>query len=595
MKFKKVIAAVIVLAVLAGASVGGIYGYKSYQSKKLVVTVRPVSYINYGYWGDAETSYGMVTNDSLQEVYLEDSGKVEEIFVAEGDSVEKGDPLVRYDISEVQMQLKRKNLEMSNLNNTIAVANHDLEILKKTMPVDKKRPNINLSHWGIEDTENTEYTGEENVNLIPEKDEKDDRIYNYVTGESVPYNAATADGSEENPYIFYCNQGAYAYGSFYNSIRPKEGVPGKHAVFIVCKKDENGKMVMEQPPAQEPGTDVTPGTETPSGTETGSEPGTGTEPLTSAETPVLPAPETGTPVRDETVEKNYVHIDGNSLPTSYDDTGTWYIFSGEEADDAFQDLIDSILDAEEWEEPEGYTKEELAKAIENKEREIKKLDIERRKGELELESLQATASDGVVYAKISGVVKSVAEEDEKDVPLVVVTGDEGLYVSGTVSELQLDKVRPGTIVTANSWESGMTFEATVTEVSDYPTSGNSWGDGNPNVSYYRYTAHIEDSSALKNGESVDLSIQTNENTAENTSAIYIEKAYVRQEDGKSYVMIADENNLLKKQYVTTGKTIYGSAIEIKSGLTEEDRIAFPYGKEAVEGTPVTDEDNTYYY
>lgn len=139
----------------------------------------------------------------------------------------------------------------------------------------------------------------------------------------------------------------------------------------------------------------------------------------------------------------------------------------------------------------------------------------------------------------------------------------------------------------------MTFEATVTEVSDYPVSGNSWGDGNPNVSYYKYTAYIDDSSALKNGESVDLSIQSND--TENGSGIYIEKAYVRQEDGRSYVMMADENDCLKKQYVTTGKTVYGTSIEIKSGLTESDRIAFPYGKEAVEGTKVTDAEDTYYY
>ncbi len=40
----------------------------------------------------------------------------------------------------------------------------------------------------------------------------------------------------------------------------------------------------------------------------------------------------------------------------------------------------------------------------------------------------------------------------------------------------------------------MTFDATITEISDYPVSGNSWGEGNPNVSYYEYTAYIEDSS-----------------------------------------------------------------------------------------------------
>jgi HlyD family secretion protein len=58
-------------------------------------------------------------------------------------------------------------------------------------------------------------------------------------------------------------------------------------------------------------------------------------------------------------------------------------------------------------------------------------------------------------------------------------------------------------------------------------------------------------------------------------------------------MIADENNRLKKQYVVTGRTVYGSAVEIKSGLTEDDRIAFPYGKNAVEGAAVTDESSNY--
>ena len=60
-------------------------------------------------------------------------------------------------------------------------------------------------------------------------------------------------------------------------------------------------------------------------------------------------------------------------------------------------------------------------------------------------------------------------------------------------------------------------------------------------------------------------------------------------------MIADENGLLKKQYVVTGKSVYGSAVEIKSGLTSSDLIAFPYGKNAVEGAAVTEESEMYYY
>lgn len=53
-----------------------------------------------------------------------------------------------------------------------------------------------------------------------------------------------------------------------------------------------------------------------------------------------------TPVPDESVENNYIEIDGNSLPTDYDEDRMWYVFSGEEVGDALQDLIDSITDAE---------------------------------------------------------------------------------------------------------------------------------------------------------------------------------------------------------------------------------------------------------
>ncbi len=40
---------------------------------------------------------------------------------------------------------------------------------------------------------------------------------------------------------------------------------------------------------------------------------------------------------------------------------------------------------------------------------------------------------------------------------------------------------------------------------------------------------------------------------------------------------------VKKQYVRTGKTLYGSTIEVKEGLSIDDAIAFPYGKNVKEG------------
>ena len=584
MKLKKVIAVIVTFAVIIGAAAGGIYGYKSYQKKNLVAAVQSVSSLNYGYYGDSETSYGVVTNDSSQEVYLDDSNKVEEVFVSKGDTVKEGDPLLQYDTSEAEIDIQRKNLDISTTENSLAKAQRALETLKNTKPVDKTRPSTANSASTYINKKLQELERQEKyIESLPEKDSKDSRIYNYVTEDSEPYNKDTADGTRENPYIYYCNKDVYVYGSFYNSLRPKKKsdgtyTDGKYVKFIICKKDSDGKMMFES-------------------IETGDEV---VDDSTESDGDIKEVTvQRYEPVADDSISPNVKDVDGSTMPMNYDDSRMWYVFSGEEVGKSLQDLLDELenedtWDEDDWEEPEGYTEKELAEAINDKETEVKKLDIQLRKLKLELETLQDSIKDGVVYAKLDGVVKSVGSPDQNQSDgdaFIIVTGDDGLYVSGTISELLLDEVKPGTVVTANSWESGMTFEATVTSISDYPVSGNSWGEGNPNVSYYQYTAYMEDSSALKNGEYVDLSIKTNQSE---TGGIYLDKAYVRQEDGKSYVMKADENNQLKKQYVVTGKTVYGSAIEIKSGLTEDDKIAFPYGKTAVEGAAVTEDEDIEY-
>ena len=47
--------------------------------------------------------------------------------------------------------------------------------------------------------------------------------------------------------------------------------------------------------------------------------------------------------------------------------------------------------------------------------------------------------------------------------------------------------------------------------------------------------------------------------------------------------------------MTTGKSLYGSYTEILSGITEEDLIAFPYGKNVKEGAPAEERDISELY
>ena len=540
MKMKKVVAILLTVVILGGATTGGILGYKSYQKKNAVVEVQQVSNLSYGYWGDENTSSGMVTNDSSQEIYLSDSKTVSEVFVKEGDTVAVGDPLIAYDTAEVGIQIKQKELDISTIDNDIAIAQHNLDTLKNTTPVNKTKPadtNTNVVPTPDVTPQPDVIPQPDNTPAGPEQSETG--AFHYVTESSVPSNQADAPDGATKPYQFLCTQDAYVTGSYLNALMQNHTT----AVFEVRQGD----------------------------------------------TP------TGNVITSWTVNGAY-------LTASYDADAKYYIATHDKAEDTVDSTEsgnDEVLPeepvVEEWVEPEGYTADELAKEIAKQQATLKTLDIKKRKAQLELESLKQTSDDGTVYATVAGVVKTASDPDEyvnDGTAFLVVSGSDGLYVTGAVSELLLDQVGVGTVVTASSWESGMSFEAVITEIADYPQESDGYyGDGNSNSSYYQYTAYIEDTSGLKNGEYLDLSITTG---ADSSDAIYIEKAYVREEDGKSYVMVANEDDKLEKRYVTTGKTIYGSAVEITSGLSMDDRIAFPYGKNAVEGASVTEASNMYY-
>ena len=82
---------------------------------------------------------------------------------------------------------------------------------------------------------------------------------------------------------------------------------------------------------------------------------------------------------------------------------------------------------------------------------------------------------------MDGVVKSAGTVDESvsDEDFIVVTGASGMYVQGTISETKLDTVKVGDQVSGMSYDTGMSFTATITEISQYPTSGDNvyYGDG----------------------------------------------------------------------------------------------------------------------
>jgi hypothetical protein len=246
---------------------------------------------------------------------------------------------------------------------------------------------------------------------------------------------------------------------------------------------------------------------------------------------------------------------------------------------------------------DSYTASELQELIEEKEREIKNCELEIRESEITVGQKQRVVDGKIVKSTMDGTVISIGNPDgESDEEYFAkVANETGLYARGAMSELDLEQIHIGDTISGMMTDTGVSFTAVVTEISEYPASEGSYysfSSGNTNASYYPFYALIDDTEDITEGEA---EIQLSESVSNNSDSIYLEKYFVRTEnDGRSYVFIEGEDGLLKKQYVTTGKVLYSWAIEIVSGLELTDNIAFPYGTDVVEGAPTKEVDMLEY-
>lgn len=234
---------------------------------------------------------------------------------------------------------------------------------------------------------------------------------------------------------------------------------------------------------------------------------------------------------------------------------------------------------------EGYTQDELNKAITEKKKEIKTAELDIRGSSLKIQNVEKKLENQTVESILNGVVKKVGDPGKGEVDgeaFLVVESSEGSYVKGLADEYQLQQLQPGSVLTGFSYESGLPIEAEVKEISNFPSSNNMYGYGRE-VSYYPFTAYIKNSDGLKNMEGVSLDLPSE---TENPAGLYISKEYVRNKDGKDFVYVEGKDHRLERRNVQVGKNFYGSMLEIKNGLTEEDHIAFPYGKKVKEGVKV---------
>lgn len=251
----------------------------------------------------------------------------------------------------------------------------------------------------------------------------------------------------------------------------------------------------------------------------------------------------------------------------------------------------------------NYTADELKAAISDKEDDIAQAKEDLHEAQISYKEAKAEVAKATVKAKLAGTVTTAYSKGTLPTDgsaAIVVKAADGMYVKTSISEMELDNVKVGGTIKCVSSDTGDEYTAEVKEISDFPTADSSNGGdtSNPNSSYYPIVAFIKDADGLSPGGSVEVSYSSKSMGTANENAVYLQKAYIRTEDKKSYVYLRDKKTKrLKKQYITVGKTMNGQYIEIVSGVTEDDNIAFPYGKNLREGvkTKISEDDSEMIY
>ena len=524
---------ILVSAICAGAVVLGLGIWYYFTNVKTdPVKVYPFVYMGMTeYWGDSRESYGPVTSDNIQTVFLSDTQEVTEILVKQGDNVKKGDLLMRFDTTLSEIALERKRLEVEKQKLKLEEAKKKLNRINSLKPSQPKQEIV----------------------------EVDDGDEGYVL--DTPYQISTNqkyDGSSPGKaLICWLREDTVISNALFQNIQE---VSSQYRTANAQLSASEGELAPDED---------------------------------DSGAALAPEEDAGVPAPDEVYAHSfYVVFKVTSGNTYLGGRTVWQgmkVSEYSEGQYSFRLCQAEIPDHMmlEPDEPDtsapvdtgsGYTAAEIAQMRREQLKAIKNIEFEIQLQQAEYKIMQAEMNDGNIYAKIDGQVVSLLPEEEaraNNQPLMKVSGGGGFYVQGSVSELERDSLTVGQEVTVNDWNTGMTYTGTVKSVGEFPLSdGRSYGNGNPNASQYPFYVFVDGSANLQEGSYVSV----NYSSSAGEHGIYLEVPFLRQENGESYVYLRGANGRLEKRTVVTGKTVWGSHVEILSGITEDDYLAFPYGK-----------------
>lgn len=491
------------------------------------------------YWGDTSNTSGMVTTDKLQKIYISQSQTVKKVWVKEGDSVKKGTALVSYDSTLTQATVERAKIDYDRQVENLEVMKNELELLKKA----KNKETLEAELKKLQD--------ELEKAIKDDPASANDKTKIEQPAKITPADAKNPDGTAKNPFFILWPLekplNDEAVKDILTLVKKPVGTENPNVSVYVVLVTRTGD-IMGGPVKNQWGIHITAGTEA-------------TE---------------GKPATEAKIEISTVLMDPEAYFADPEKTYGEMVTKLQRKIAQIQELLDASM-----------TQLDLNKAILEKAQAVKEQEVNLKVAKLKLDKKLAELGDGNVYAEFDGTVKTVRDPDEaynNSEAVVELSGGGGYYVTGTLSEMDLGSVQVGDTVSISSWMTGAACEGTIVSIDDYPTSnGNNWGDGNSNVSYYPFKVFVTEDANLQPNDYVDIQYQKDTSAEESGSSLYLESMFIRTDNGKSYVMARGEDGRLEQRWVQTGRDLWGSYTQIRGGLTIDDYVAFPYGRDVVEG------------
>ena len=662
---KKIIIGILIAALIAGGSAGGAVYYK--KSHQKTVSVVSVDSLAGQYYTDDTNLEGNIVTSAVQNVSVDKDMVIKDVYVSSGDAVKKGDKLMSFDMTLVQMELNIAKLKQQQQEQQLNKAVNRLNSLKNGGKIEESDGELPENTGSDTDTEsgmdNEVASSGTNMNgrylaaainpVLATALETVEAEAEEAGAEASKQNQETeekTDGSTEE------NQSPSENSTENNS----EDNSDVSADFTDSDTENTDSLIVEEEPSDDDqNNDFGSGDDDNNQQDeddTGDKENEQNKELTDGNPMFYQVleretePYEGTGTKDDpfvflcSSAKGYVTAKGSFLNkmAGYEPDGTkeegvdgyWYLLEFHENDTIsnmidrkescsgyylvdggmLEDVVPDTSEVEfsldgashyETETPPddggggdagGDDSSSVSRedAIKTQQKRIASLKLDIRESKLNISKLEKKVKKEVIYSKLEGTVATVGDPvtgTSDGNYFMTIKSKEGYYVKGQVSELMLDQIKEGTVLSCSTQNAS--FDAEVVDVSEYPVSGDSyWGNGNPNVSYYTYIATIPDKTVKVSDEDW-LTISLTNSTE--TKGIVLDKAFVRSENGVSYVY-KDDNGVLKKQVLKVGGNVNGGySVLITGGITRDDKVAFPYGDTVKEGAKTQEVSSSEFY